>query len=129
VVTDFTDASSLLPLAAMSRHDFALKEQAREKVDVVRLDDIVKARKLPWPDLIKLDVQGYELEVLKGAADAIQHAKAAILEVSFVEYYQGQCFFDGVVEHMAKSGFLIYAFGVNTLLGRPIHQTDVLFVA
>ena len=36
-------------------------------VDVVRLDDYVRARDIPQIDVIKIDVEGYEFEVCKGA--------------------------------------------------------------
>ena len=38
------------------------------------------------PDLIKIDVQGYELEVLKGAVETLKHTKALIIEVINREY-------------------------------------------
>jgi FkbM family methyltransferase len=126
-VTDFSDASSLLPLAEASRSQFGLKEVEQVSSLVRRLDDYRIESGLPLPDLLKLDVQGYELEVLKGAAECLRSVKAVITEVSFSEYYQGQCFFHEVVEFLAGRGLFVTALGVNTPTGSPVNQTDVLF--
>jgi FkbM family methyltransferase len=42
------------------------------KVEVVRLDDFIPVRNLEHIDVIKIDVEGYELNVLKGAASVLQ---------------------------------------------------------
>ena len=45
---------------------------ATRMVEVVRLDDFSLARELPRVDLIKIDVEGYELNVLRGAMDLLK---------------------------------------------------------
>jgi hypothetical protein len=92
------------------------------------LDEYIEKKHLPLPDLIKLDVQGFECEVLNGGMLALQHAKAIITEVSFKEFYKGQCRFDQLVALLAQSGFFLYAFGMRTAVGRPLDQCDVLFL-
>lgn len=127
-VTDFSDASSLLPLAAPSRSDFGVEEVERVDVEVRSLDEYRAANDLAFPDLIKLDVQGYELEVLKGATECLQRAKALIVEASFVEYYERQCLFHELVAFLAAAGLFVEAFGEHTPIGLALRQTDVLFL-
>jgi FkbM family methyltransferase len=55
-------------------------------VPTMRLDTIVAKQGLPRPDLVKLDVQGAELDVMKGATDALSNCGAMVLETSFVTY-------------------------------------------
>jgi FkbM family methyltransferase len=126
-VTDFSDASSVLPLAETSCRHFGIREVEKLPVELFRLDDYLILHQLPSPDLIKLDVQGYELEVLGGAVECLATTKAIIIEVSFVEFYQKQCLFEDVVQFLKHSGFRLRALGVNTPLGQPLFQTDALF--
>jgi FkbM family methyltransferase len=53
------------------------------------LDSIVRARNFPLPDLIKIDVQGSEVDILKGAADVLKNARDIIVELQHVEYNKG----------------------------------------
>jgi FkbM family methyltransferase len=50
------------------------------KVALVSLDDCARTQAL-WPDLIKIDVEGFEVEVLKGARACLEHARYAIVEI------------------------------------------------
>jgi FkbM family methyltransferase len=127
-VTDSSDASSLLPPNETSRSHFGVQEVERLPVQVFRLDDYRWEKQLAWPDLIKLDIQGFELEALKGSPECLKTAKAIIAEVSFIEYYEGQCLFHDLVAHLAKYELFLRAFGVNTPTGKSVGQTDVLFL-
>lgn len=127
-VTDFSDASSLLQPNEASWSQFGVREVQRLSLPVVRLDDYRRDRHLPRPDLMKLDIQGFELEALRGAPECLTSAKAVITEVSFIEYYEGQCLFHDVVTYLAQFGLLLRAFGINTPTGTPVGQTDVLFM-
>jgi FkbM family methyltransferase len=127
-VTSFSDASSLLPLAARGQAEFGVNEVECLPVTLRRLDDYRTERDLPLPDLIKLDVQGFELEVLRGAELALRSAKALIAELSFAEFYEGQSLFEEFVGFVAARGFRLTALGVNTPLGQPLAQTDGLFL-
>lgn len=65
-------------------------KNVEEKVKITTLDQIYSLHKLPFPDVIKIDVQGYELYVLKGAKKVISRARYIIIEVSFKEFYKEQ---------------------------------------
>jgi FkbM family methyltransferase len=53
------------------------------------LDSVVLERNFPFPDLIKIDVQGAELDILKGATKVLEHAKILLIELQHQEYNQG----------------------------------------
>jgi hypothetical protein len=55
-----------------------------------RLDTVVQQQGFPLPDLIKIDVQGAEIDILKGATTTtINHAKYLIVELQHTEYNRG----------------------------------------
>jgi hypothetical protein len=82
----------------------------RGKVAVVRLDDAIPPDTLV--DLLKIDVQGYELSVLEGGAKTLERTSALLLEVNYVAHYEGAPDFDQVVEAVRKHGFR--TFGVSS---------------
>jgi FkbM family methyltransferase len=127
-ITDFSDASSLLQPSEASWLQFGVQEIEQFPLQVFRLDDYRLHQQVPWPDLIKLDIQGYELEALRGGPECLRSAKAIIAEVSFIEYYERQCLFHDLVTYLAEFGLFMRAFGINTPTGRPVGQTDVLFM-
>lgn len=69
------------------------------------LDEIVTSRMFKLPDLIKMDVQGSELDILKGADKCLEHAKHLILELQVVEYNRGAPLRDTVIEYLKTKNF------------------------
>jgi FkbM family methyltransferase len=70
-----------------------------------KLDDVVKAKNLPLPDLIKMDVQGSELNVLLGAQETIKQCNNIILELQRVDYNIGAPKEQEVIQYMKTLGF------------------------
>lgn len=80
-LASYADASSLLPLAGLENH--SIREVATEPVEVRRLDDVVRDLGVNHIDLIKIDVEGVELEVIEGGLDTFAHlVDNAIIEIS-----------------------------------------------
>lgn len=124
----FSDASSFLPLKDEGKKAWQIENIASRIMQITTLDSAITAHALPAPDLLKLDVQGFELEVLKGATHALEKCRWVLCEVSFSELYAGQCLFSDVAAFLAKLGFEVHAFGERTPVGRPLIQADVLFL-
>jgi len=53
------------------------------------LDKVVKERGFPLPHFIKIDVQGCEMDILKGGVETVKHATRLIVELQHMEYNQG----------------------------------------
>ena len=69
------------------------------------LDDVIKARNFPLPDLIKMDVQGAELDIVQGAETALKHCKDLILELQTVEYNKSAPLASEVIKYIESIGF------------------------
>jgi len=99
-------------------------------VPIIRIDDILKDKKLEGPYLIKVDVQGAELEVLEGAQQALTQADVVVLEVSLFEFMKGAPQFFDTVLYMKNHGFVAYdiILGWNRPLDNALGQVDIAFV-
>lgn len=127
-VNSVADTSSLLALSGAGRAQWKVKEVDEVAVDVWPLDTWREHAGAPWPDLIKLDVQGYELECLKGASACLRRGPAILCEVSFREFYEGQALFSDIVGFLRGHGYEIAALGHGTALGAELVQADALFL-
>jgi FkbM family methyltransferase len=122
------DSSSLLPIGRSQLQAFpGTREVETMEVDVVTIDDEV-GDELPRPWLLKIDVQGYELEVLRGATKSLASGVGEVyVECSFAELYEGQPLADEVVAFLLDHGRrLAGVFNVVYLEGEAI-QADLLF--
>lgn len=55
---------------------------------VARLDDVLEQKKITRVDLLKIDVEGFEFDVLAGAAKTLQAVRSLIVEISLVRSQQ-----------------------------------------
>ena len=73
-------------------------------MEVGRMDD---RRALARPSLLKIDVQGFELEVLKGATGLLPEIDAVSVEASDVELYEGQALLGEIERFLDEAGFRV----------------------
>jgi FkbM family methyltransferase len=101
----------------------------QRRVPVVTIDSLLEDGAMDMPDLVKLDVQGFELEALKGGRRLFGPVEAFILELSLYRFMPGMPLFHEVVAFLAERGYFVYDFGGS--LRRPfdqaLGQTDVCF--
>ena len=105
-------SSSLLPM--LDSHKNSAPEStyiSTEKIKVYRLDDVISKLNIPTQNLfIKMDVQGFEHEVLEGAQETLKTCKGVQIEVSFVPLYEGtKYYFEDYLTYFKERGFELYA--------------------
>lgn len=125
-------SSSVLPI--LERHVRAAPESAyvaSETVPATTVDELVKRHDLtPETALLKIDVQGYELPVLQGAADTLDRFAAVRTEMSLVPLYEGQALLPEIVGVLDEHGFELWSIErgfVDAASGRLL-QADGIFV-
>jgi FkbM family methyltransferase len=120
-----TDSSSLLPMLKLHTEQFPGTQIQQEiKVPVVRLDDYVELHQLVSPDIVKIDVQGYEKNTISGGQKTISQARYCVLEMSFQTLYAGSPLFDDIYQIMRELNFELI--GVSSpLMGRSGMQLQV----
>jgi len=73
-----------------------------------RLDSLVEERGWPMPDFIKIDTQGSELDILRGAPRCLAHARALQIECNVQKYNEGAPLLPEVLAFGQAAGFRLY---------------------
>ncbi len=98
-------------------------------VATARLDSIVAAERLPPADLIKIDVQGAELDVIAGAKAALAHCRALIIELSLASYNKDAPLIGETLPAVTAQGFrCIDVCELHRSPAGGVLQADFLFV-
>jgi FkbM family methyltransferase len=122
-VTPELTASSLLPMGT--------EWQAQgEKVRVVTLDSLLEQGLVQPPQLVKMDLQGYELKALDGGSRLFDSAEVFILEALLYEIMPGAPIFHEIVDYMARRGYVVFDFAghLHRDFEKDLGQLDVVFV-
>lgn len=77
------------------------------KAPVVTLDEYLPTLGLPQPELVKIDAEGWDLEVLKGAESTIANAEVVLMEAAVMNKFFKNTIAD-VVREMSKRGFAVF---------------------
>jgi len=98
-----------------------------EKKQTKTLSNLLNNQKF---DLIKIDVQGSEIDIINGGLDIIKESKGILMEVSLMEYNQNAPTKDFVYEYMDNLGFKpVELIGnINHPLTYELIQQDILFL-
>ena len=128
-VSNRDDSSSLLPITATQTALFPSTYAVGEEcVSIAPLSNFLSESEISGPALLKIDVQGYEKEVLKGCSDLLRKFDFVYVECSFIELYQGQALACDVIDILHKNKYKLMGI-YNTHFrrnGRAI-QADFLF--
>lgn len=100
------------------------------RVDLTTVDEILAQRSLSGPFLLKVDVQGAELQVLEGATATLRHTEYALVETSLFQFFKSGPLIHDVISFMKQQGFVIY--DILSPAYRPLDnalgQIDLAFV-
>jgi FkbM family methyltransferase len=80
----------------------------RETIELITLDDWCAANAVDKVDLVKLDTQGSELDILRGAKRTLEGVSVVQTEVEFNPMYTGQPLFGDVDRFLRDRGFVLW---------------------
>lgn len=85
--------------------DHALKSMV--EVEQICVDDFISDENLTKVDILKIDTEGYDLEVIRGAMQSLGRGliDVVVCEVFFVKYREGQAYFWDIAAELGKLGF------------------------
>lgn len=100
-----------------------------ESITITSLNRLVRESGHPGPYLLKLDIQGGELNALRGAVQILADVPVIQLEVSYIEFQQGAPLVHEIVSFLGGRGYCIY--DVVDEIRREdgsLRQSDMIFV-
>ncbi|ASU35558.1 hypothetical protein MuYL_3673 [Mucilaginibacter xinganensis] len=107
-------------------------DHSREKVllKMETIDAIVEKKyKMPANCFLKLDVQGAEIDVLKGAAELLKRTEFVLLEISVLNYNYKAPQFTDVIIFLKNIGFVLFDIcDERRTKDEVLYQTDMIFV-
>ena len=103
-----------------SNQDYKIIE--RREIQIFKLDTILCNKNLKKPIILKLDVQGYEMEVLKGSLKILKRINYILIEVSKSEIYKNQATEKQIINFLKKRNF----FPLNSTKSTKINKTNFL---
>jgi len=109
--------------------DPALVQSGKQrKTKVITVDALLKNRDFS-PDIVKLDIQGFELEALRGALSCFGRTEIFIVETALYRYYDAMPLTREIIQFMADQGYELY--DITEYLRRPfdgaLGQVDLAF--
>ena len=126
-ITKRKDSSSILKPNQQNNINKIYDTSEILEINVKKLDSIISTVEISRPSILKLDVQGYELEVLKGASNILKYIDYIVTEVSFVEIYSNQVTNKDLTNFMISNKFKLKSRCNLSKLNNKSFQEDVLF--
>lgn len=138
-ISERDDSSSLLPISKLKEtfHP-GTAEIGTRTIRLETLPNVLTPEDIASPALLKLDVQGFELETLKGCSELLDRFSHLYVECSFTELYCNQPLGDEVIAYLRDRGFALrgvynvfYGYNGQTLEGdfffvNTLHRPELL---
>lgn len=102
-----------------------LKKEKSEQVEVYRMDEVIGSNEKIA--LIKLDVQGFELEVLKGAGKVLDQTALVLTEVMNHDFYVGAPGYFDIDNYLREAGFAILDIIPSIRRNEKLMEWDVIY--
>lgn len=85
--------------------DIYFNKDSERLVNTKTIDKCVKEKNFQYPDLVKIDVQGCEIDILMGMQDTLKYCEHLIVQLQKVEYNKGAILIDQSIPIIESMGF------------------------
>ena len=100
------------------------------KVPVCAISNIMSKEKIHHIDLLKLDIEGFEIKAMQGIENISENVSLIFTEVNLIPTYENQPLLEDVILYLRQKGFHIYNFyGINENNNRQATITNLLFMS
>lgn len=126
--------NSLLPRPAHGRRYYPKSAGPKKTINVeaIDLDDFLRSNDISTIDILKMDIQGGELNALYGAEHILRTGKTSLIftEVMFIAHYERAPLFYEVWSYLSRFGYsLFHIYDVHKATNGQIRFGDALFVS
>ncbi len=108
-ITKSRGCSSLYPPNEKNLKEYSVSDLFQvvrtEELDVITLDEFIEQNNVPYPDFLKMDVQGAEYEIFKESARTLDNVIGISFETRLREIYKGEGLSPASHSLLARLGF------------------------
>jgi len=108
-------------------HHYTPGKYTVESLPMVPLDLYAARNNLPQPEFLKLDVQGAELDVLRGAETILRNTNYVLMEAALHRWNKDAPMIEEIIAFMASNGFELVDIVDHHVTEGYLFQVDLLF--
>lgn len=124
-----TGTSSFLPPTQYHKDNLASSKIVPKKVPVIHLQEIMDQYEIEHIDILKLDIEGYEVKAMEGIDDITNSVSIIFTEVNLIPTYENQPLIEDIILYLRNKGFHVFNFyGINENRHRQASITNLLFI-
>lgn len=115
-ISNTDESSSLLGMAELHKDTYSGSSYIdKQEVAMDTLDSLLADKNVKENLFLKIDVQGYEKNVLAGATNTLTKTSVIMLESIFNPLYEDQWIFDELLIFLTKNDFVFHGFAEQSL--------------
>lgn len=99
-----------------------------KNVKTTTLNEIQTKTQIPFPDFLKIDTQGSEIDILKGGNKILNHCKIILLECPIISYNIGSPLFNDYIKYLDSIDYLPLNITEIHHLDKVLIQVDIVFL-
>ena len=101
---------------------------APKTLKAITLNEIQKKNQIPFPDFLKIDTQGSEIDILRGGNEILNNCKIILLECPIISYNSGAPTLNDYIKYLDSINYLPFEITEMHYLDKVLAQIDIAFL-